>query len=59
MITSKQLRDALGRMPAKYDDVEVQCWLPGSYIDLNLPIIGRNSILLEGNVVPGSALEVK
>lgn len=58
MATVKQLREALAKIPSAHDNLEVEVWLPGSYIALSaMWISGRNSYLIEGNLKPGSALE--
>lgn len=60
-LTVTQLLTALTSALAKYGDVPVTVWLPGSLIDLNRPIgqmpsIAGDSLLIEGNVRSGSAL---
>jgi hypothetical protein len=57
-MTLKQLREHIAQFPAKYDDVEIKVWLPGTTIRLSPmkfePYHGN--LLLEGNIDPGSAL---
>ena len=60
MLTVRQLREALAQLGKGYDDFVVETWLPGSYIELEaalIPDVGRNLVLIEGNLKPGSALE--
>ncbi len=58
----KELRAALAALPSDSDDSELEVWLPGSTIRLNLfgkgVFIRRNGkLMIEGNVNPGSALD--
>lgn len=59
MITLKQLKEQLAMIDPKFDSMIVQVWLPGSYISLNAPFVSAKGILMEGNVIKGSALEAK
>ena len=58
-MTVKILRESLAHLGAAYDDKPVEIWLPGSRIALNATIMPcrRNAVLIEGNLVPGSALD--
>jgi len=58
MTKVKDLIEQLQRMPPDY---EVKVWLPGSTITLGpglMPLMPRhpNTVLIEGNLDPGSAL---
>lgn len=57
MVTVKQLRDSLALLGAGHDNTEVQVWLPGSRISLGSLTLAKGKVLVEGNVVPGSALD--
>lgn len=52
----RELREALAGLP---DGLPVLVWLPGSRIELGSVITGNGSVrvLIEGNVVEGSALD--
>jgi len=64
--TVKELRDALIALGPEHDGKEIQAWLPGSQIYFsgpsgNLSIFPirdwrGDKIMIEGNLVPGSAL---
>lgn len=67
-ITVGQLRRALQALPSTLNDSPIYVWLPGSAIALPSPqtlslgghphkLVPATSVLIEGNVVPGSALE--
>lgn len=52
-MTLKELREAINAIDTKHDNMQVQCWLPGSYIRLNKPFVsGQKKVLMEGNVEP-------
>ena len=52
MATVKQLREGLQKLPSYMDDVEVQCWLPGTYISLSAsPGGSKDRVLIEGNII--------
>jgi hypothetical protein len=58
-MTVAKLREQLNAIEAKYGNMPVTIWLPGSRIDLHqvmslVPMKGE--ILIEGNVRDGSAL---
>jgi hypothetical protein len=66
IITVKQLKEQLAKLGPEWDSCEVQTWLPGTYIKLASVIVRNPSdpshqgpILLEGNIIPGSALDVQ
>lgn len=69
----KELKAVCAAAPASWDELDVDVWLPGTYIELahvkNVPaerhlvkvtsrLNGqtRETLILEGNVRPGSAL---
>ena len=59
----KELKAALAKLDAKYDDKDVVVWLPGSRIDLTgTPKVYHAdkglppALLIEGNLREGSAL---
>ena len=58
-MTVKMLRESLAQLGSGHDDREVQIWLPGSRIVLGTTLLpGRSAaVLIEGNVMPGSALD--
>lgn len=63
-MTLKDLREIVDRTPTAYDPHHVKVWLPGSHISLGpmgpgmlvREINGVTTLLIEGNVDPGSAL---
>lgn len=62
-MTIKELREALALLTVKDDAKQLVVWLPGSRIDLCSKLMirdvpGCDEVLIEGNVRPGSALEV-
>lgn len=55
----KELRKLVAAQPTVNDELEVQVWLPGSYIRLSgmfLRGTTPDKILIEGNIEPGSVL---
>lgn len=54
-ITVGELVRRLQQMP---HDLPVECWLPGSYIALGSVFPQIDRVLIEGNVQPGSALDI-
>ena len=57
-MTVKQLLDALNKLGPTSHKRIVQVWLPGSYVALAgvIDSIGDGKVLIEGNLMPGSAL---
>jgi hypothetical protein len=62
-MTVSELRKRLLLLERDFDDFEVVVWLPGSYVKLSGPPvvypIGGTRVIIEGNLEPGSALEIK
>lgn len=61
-MTLKELKEIIASEPPENDSLEVAVWLPGSQIDLRYvkaaTLIRRgDTLLFEGNVKPGSALD--
>lgn len=58
-LTVGALRASLAHLGPNHDDRLVEVWLPGSRIALSATLLpGRaGPLLIEGNVVPGSALD--
>lgn len=56
-MTVKDLRDSLALLGPGHDNKPVKVWLPGSKIALHQMMKIGDSILIEGNVEPGSALD--
>jgi hypothetical protein len=62
-MTVKELREALDKLGRGYDSRDIIVWLPGSKIDLQPSIFVRanehkGDVMIEGNVRPGSALDI-
>lgn len=57
MATVKELREALGQLSPRHDDLPIEGWLPGSRVALSVPLIsGTDVALIEGNLKAGSVL---
>lgn len=54
----KELLIALKNAKAKDND-EIKVWLPGSTISLSNVFSAQAGVLIEGNVDPGSALDIR
>ena len=53
-MTVGELIEALKKQPP---DIEVSVWLPGSEITLSAIFVHQGKLRIEGNVMPGSALD--
>ena len=53
----KELKAAFDKLGAEHEGKEVKVWLPGSRIYLTGVFLNGSTVLIEGNVEPGSALD--